>query len=91
MAPDKWMEREGYSPGARPGSPASLAGKWGVAPSTISRRLRDRTMPPADILIRFHVESGGEVSLADWIEFTKPDLKSLGLNPKKANGNGRRH
>lgn len=87
MAPDVWIKRAGYTLAGE--AAGSLAQRWGIAMTSIYRPLKERTLPSGEMMVRFFVESGGKVGLADWLKYSKVDLTKLGLKRAKEKKNGR--
>lgn len=54
---------------------AALAEHWGFSRSSVSRMVRgERTLPSFEVMAAFFIESGGEVTIEDWLALALPLL-----------------
>lgn len=70
MLPLDWIKN------VRKTTPRKLAQEWRVAYTTIWRPATGRASPSFALVVKFHRESGGKVTLADWLELRAPPALS---------------
>lgn len=76
MKPITFLESKGLSI-------TKAAREMGVSTTTLSRPLKGERWPSEHVLVRFHELSGGEVSLADWIDTCRDLLERQGILSKQ--------